>query len=71
MDESSPVKITELLVRNSYSIMDEDGDRSDWIELHNFSSSDISLKSYCLSDNSGDLFMWSFPDVTIKAGDIR
>ena len=71
MDDASPVKMTELLVRNGYSIMDEDGDRSDWVELYNFSSGDISLKSYCLSDNSADLFKWSFPDVTIKAGEYK
>jgi hypothetical protein len=31
MDKSDPVRISEVLKNNQYSIMDQDGDRSEWI----------------------------------------
>ena len=31
----SPVYINEVLPKNKYSMMDESGDRSDWVELYN------------------------------------
>lgn len=52
--------ITEIMGRNS-KILDEDGDSSDWIEIHNGTQRKINLEGYGLSDKSGDLKKWVFP----------
>lgn len=62
MNESDPLRINEILVRNKYSITDEDGDRDAWVELYNGSASPISLDGYCLSDRADSPFKWAFPE---------
>lgn len=50
---------------NVSSIIDEDGDFNDWIELYNNSNNPINLLDFSLSDESNDLNKWRFPDVII------
>ncbi len=69
MDTSDPIRLNEALVENNYSISDEDGDRSSWVELYNASSHDMSLADYCLSDDPDVPFKWSLPDITIESGE--
>lgn len=58
------VRINEVVTSNSvYS--DKDGDTSDWLELHNFGTEEVSLKGWSLSDDSTDLTKWFFPDMSI------
>lgn len=66
-----PVRLNELMASNSSSITDEDGDHSDWIELHNFGDEPINLLGYGLSDNAGNPFKWVMPDVSIAPGEYR
>lgn len=59
------------LVINEYmstssSLVDEDGNTNDWIELYNGSDHDINLKNYGLSDQENKI-KWVFPDVIIEA----
>ena len=68
MDQSDPVRLNEALVENRYSITDEDGDRSPWVELFNSSSAPVSLFGYCLSDDLDKPFKCPLPDITIEAG---
>jgi hypothetical protein len=68
MPESAPVKVTEILVNNTFSLIDEDGDRGAWVELENSSSSSVSLSNYRLSDDADNPAKWSFPEVSIAAG---
>lgn len=56
--------ITEIMGRNS-KILDEDGDSSDWIEIHNRTLKKINLEGYGLSDEISDLAKWVFPARTI------
>ena len=58
--------INEILTNNRTSLIDEDGDLSDWIELFNSSSSPINLEDYWLSDKAENPFKWRFPSVTIE-----
>ncbi len=63
------VLINELMREPDYGVADEDGDLSDWVELYNTGSRDIALKSFCLSDEDGNLKKWAFPsDAVIPAG---
>lgn len=54
---------------NSTSFLDEYGDSNDWIELLNTSSADVNLEGWHLSDKADNLAKWTFPAVTIKAGE--
>lgn len=62
------VQITEFLADNDNSLRDEDGEDSDWIEIHNGSEWDVSLEGWFLTDDRTDLTRWRFPDVVIGAG---
>jgi hypothetical protein len=69
MSAVDPVRISEVLPRNEYSIADSDGERFEWVELFNSSGETVSLSSYFLSDDSSDLYKWAFPDVSIRPGE--
>ena len=62
------VIISELMEKNRAVLRDEDGDFSDWIELHNVSGKAVSLGGWRISDKSGEPG-WAFPDVTIEPGE--
>ena len=47
--------------------MDEDGDTSDWLELHNYGTQDISIDNWFLSDDENDLSKWTFPNIILAA----
>jgi hypothetical protein len=66
--DSNKIIISEFMALNSNSIVDEDMDHSDWIELYNNSGSTIDLSGWFLSDNAGNLKEWQFPAVTFPKG---
>ena len=66
MGEGDPIRISEVLPKNKFDVTDMDGDRSDWLELHNTSSAPVSLLGYCLSDDSLNPGKWAFPDITLQ-----
>ncbi len=53
--------ISEFLASNQDGIEDEDGDSSDWIEIHNPRASSIDLGGGYLTDDAGNLTRWAFP----------
>lgn len=55
------VRITEFMAGNSKTIRDNDGDYSDWIELHNASENSVNIGNWYLTDNIGNLTKWRFP----------
>lgn len=59
--------ITEFMAANASGERDEDGDFSDWIEVFNATPQAVSLKGWCLTDDSLSPGKWRFPDVTIPA----
>ncbi len=60
--------ISEVMIKNRTYALDEDGDASDYIELHNTSNRAVNLKGYSLSDTDENLAKWVLPDMTIEAG---
>ncbi|MEE4177729.1 MAG: CotH kinase family protein [Bacteroides sp.] len=62
------VVINEIMASNQTTIADNDGDYSDWIELHNAGETPLILEGYGLSDNYDNAFKWVFPAVTIGPG---
>ncbi len=60
--------ITEIVAINNNGLEDEDGDRSDWIEIHNPNAFDLDLGGYYLTDASLAQTSWQLPAGTILAG---
>ncbi|MBS7787515.1 CotH kinase family protein, partial [Flavobacterium sp. CYK-55] len=66
--QAQNIVINELLASNTASIQDEDSSREDWIELYNNSSVSVNLSGYGLSDDPALPLKWTFPNVTVAAG---
>jgi len=60
-------RINEFMAANSHTLVDEDGDRSDWIEIHNPDPTPVNLNGWHLSNQSTNLTQWIFPNVTVPA----
>lgn len=58
--------INEILVKNTYSHLDNDNEYSDYIEIYNGYKHEINLNGYHLSDNEFETNKWTFPNITIK-----
>ena len=65
---ASPV-ITEFLADNSSGLQDEDGDHSDWIEIHNPGADPVELSGWHLTDDFTNLTKWTFPSHILAEGD--
>ena len=65
---AEPVVISEFLASNRAGLRDEDGDSSDWLELHNEGETTVGLAGWSLSDEPGRPGKWIFPDVSLEAG---
>jgi hypothetical protein len=63
------IVINEIMSSNVSTISDEDGDYSDWIELYNSGTDSIKLEGFSLSDDISLLDKWTFPDISVPAGE--
>ncbi|MGB0144071.1 MAG: lamin tail domain-containing protein, partial [Akkermansiaceae bacterium] len=61
--------ISEFLTNNSTGLTDFEGDHSDWIEIHNPGPSAINLNGWHLSDDLDNSEKWTFPSVSLAAGE--
>jgi len=61
-------RITEFMAANDSALADENGEFSDWIEIHNPDTTPISLAGYFLTENATNLHKWTFPTVTLNPG---
>lgn len=68
MTAEEPVRISEVQKTNRVSVIDGDGDRSEWVELHNFTNAPVSLRGYFLSDDALEPYKWALPDMELAAG---
>ena len=62
---SGEVRISEFMASNDSTLTDEDGDYSDWIEIHNGQDTDVDLSGWYLTDNTDNLTKWQFPTMTL------
>jgi hypothetical protein len=61
------VFINEIMADNQNTLLDENGDASDWIELYNDSATTVNLEGWHLTDDAGDLTKWDFPATNIPS----
>jgi len=65
VDNFKSVFISEFLPINKQGLLDNEGERSGWIELYNPAQTPIRLKDWFLTDNRTNLTRWRFPDVVL------
>lgn len=66
LSAAAPV-ITEFMASNRQTLADNDGEFSDWIEIHNPDAADVDLGGWYLTDSASRLTKWQFPAVVIPA----
>ena len=62
------IEISEFMAINDGTLLDGNGESSDWIELLNASESSVDLEGYHLSDDESNPTKWKFPSVTLDRG---
>jgi hypothetical protein len=63
------IVLNEIAASNGQTLIDDEGDNPDWIELHNAGSTLVSLAGVTLSDDPTSPAKWAFPDVSVGPGD--
>ncbi len=66
---AADVCINEVVRSGKYKAVDEDGERQDWVELHNVTEHSIDLTGMYITDDENNLKKWQLPGVSIGAGD--
>jgi hypothetical protein len=67
----SQLKINEGCNKNYQSLLDENEDTPDWIELYNSGSTSINLSNYFLSDNIASPQQWQLPNANLAPGEYQ
>jgi len=58
--------ITEFMASNDETLPDDDGEYSDWIEIHNPGDSSVSLAGWHVTDDEDNKTKWQFPSLTLE-----
>ena len=58
---STSVLVSEFMASNGFTLDDEDGDSSDWIEIVNATTAPVDLGGMHLTDDPLNLTKWTFP----------
>ncbi|MCL4177641.1 MAG: lamin tail domain-containing protein [Verrucomicrobia bacterium] len=61
-----PMRLSELVADNQFSLKDGHGDAPDWIELRNPGNLPVNLAGWGLSDNPAQPMKWTFPTLTVE-----
>ncbi len=61
--------INEFLAANRTGLTDEDGDYSDWIEIHNRANQALNLAGWSLTDDPNQPEKWTFPNITLGSNE--
>jgi hypothetical protein len=66
---SAQLVLTEFMADNLETLLDADGEPSDWIEVYNGGSAVVSLAGWSLTDDATDPGRWVFPALELGAGE--
>src|ERR1051326_8339889 len=61
------VLISEFMANDTHTLAGEDGQFSDWIEIHNAGATVVNLNGWYLTDSATTLTKWSFPATNLAA----
>lgn len=61
------VTINEFMAVNTRTLVDQDREYSDWIELYNAGAQPVDLAGWRLTDAKGNLAKWTFPSTPLAA----
>ncbi|MCW5558599.1 MAG: lamin tail domain-containing protein, partial [Verrucomicrobiae bacterium] len=70
VDPNAPgpgIHLNEFMADNDRTLRDDDGDKSDWIELVNTDQHSVSLTGWWLSDDPARPRKWPFPPLSLAA----
>ncbi len=65
---SGQVRINEFMALNDTTLIDADGESSDWIEIYNAGPEPVPLLGWSLTDDPELPQQWVFPEVTLGSG---
>ncbi|MDB6033646.1 MAG: Spore coat protein CotH [Verrucomicrobiales bacterium] len=60
--------ISEFMAANSRTLVDENNEYSDWIEIYNPSALTVNLEGWYLTDSANNLTQWRFPATNLAGG---
>jgi len=63
------VIINEFMASNDFTLNDEDGDSSDWIEIYNAGDEAVDLDGWAITDDPDNPEKWLFPTRILEPGD--
>lgn len=66
--QAQNIIISEILASNGSLPRDDQGNRSDWIEIYNQSTGRINLNGWKLANGDFPRIVWEFPSVNISSG---
>src|SRR5688500_8320684 len=66
-NRAASLVISEFMAANTRGLADEDGEFSDWIEIHNPTAAAVPLAGWTLSDDADNPAKWVFPVVSIPS----
>ncbi|MCZ6792713.1 MAG: lamin tail domain-containing protein, partial [Planctomycetota bacterium] len=64
------VVLNEFLASNASGTLDEDRERSDWIEVLNRTGVPVDLEGWGLTDDADEPFKWTFPARILQPGEL-
>src|SRR2546428_3574806 len=67
VNAQSNLLISEFLAANANGLLDENGDSSDWLEIHNAGPTPVNLGGWFLTDDPASLKKWQFPATNVTA----
>jgi len=62
------LRLNEIQASNT-EFIDEDKDTPDWIEIYNYSTDEINLEGWSLTDNIDNDTHWTFPNTLLQSGE--
>ena len=65
---AGPLRINELMSRNSGTIVDDGGATADWFEVMNVGNSAVDLGGYMVAKDEGASNVFTFPSMTLEPG---
>ena len=63
------LQISEFMAANQNTLLDQDGDSSDWIEIYNGTGTPVDLAGWYLTVEPTNLTQWAFPNYVLASGD--